>query len=180
VDLAEAVRAVYPDRPFESGGRDPHIWLSPRRAQVMVQKIAEEMAALDPQNKEQYEQNAEHYIKELQSIDQQLAEIFAPFNDRKFFVFHPAFGYLADDYGLLMYSLEQNGKEATPQHLQEMIDLAKAEGARAVFCQAEIDDKQSEAFAAEIGAFSVLLTPLSPDYTDSLLDMAHKITEALR
>jgi zinc transport system substrate-binding protein len=43
VSLQNAVSSVYTDRTFESGERDPHIWLSPKRAVVMVETIAQEM-----------------------------------------------------------------------------------------------------------------------------------------
>ena len=58
VALEDEVAAVYADRTFASGGRDPHIWLSPKRVKVMVEAIAREMSALDPDNEELYEQNA--------------------------------------------------------------------------------------------------------------------------
>ena len=37
----------------------------------------------------------------------------------------PRSDIFADDYGLEMLALEEAGKEATAQHLQEMVDLAK-------------------------------------------------------
>ena len=40
VDLASIVAEQYPDRLFSSGSRDPHIWLSPKRAIVIDDEIA--------------------------------------------------------------------------------------------------------------------------------------------
>jgi len=54
VSLQKEVAAVYPERTFESGERDPHIWLSPKRAKVMVETIAREMGGFDAANKETY------------------------------------------------------------------------------------------------------------------------------
>jgi len=58
VDLASIVAEQYPDRQFASGGRDPHIWLSPKRAVMMVNAIAEKLRELDPDNSTNYEANA--------------------------------------------------------------------------------------------------------------------------
>ena len=73
VALAEAVAAVYPDRTFEAGGRDPHIWLSPKRVVIMIEAIAREMIELDPEHKAVYQSNAESYIAELQALDQNIS-----------------------------------------------------------------------------------------------------------
>jgi zinc transport system substrate-binding protein len=79
-----------------------------------------------------------------------------------------------------MYELEENGKEATPQHLQDMIDLAKAENIKVIFSQAEIDSKQPDAFAEEIGGEKIMLDPLSEDYIANLEHMAKAISGAVQ
>ena len=61
VGIHEAAAKVYPDRTFENGERDPHIWLSPKRVIVMIDRIAEEMSLIDENNRAFYEGNAEKY-----------------------------------------------------------------------------------------------------------------------
>ena len=78
-----------------------------------------------------------------------------------------------------MFSLEEEGKEATPQHLQEMIDLAKSENIKVIFYQSEIDSSQSEAYAEEVNGIATQLEPLSGDYINNLIKMASTISEAL-
>ncbi len=180
IPLAVEIAAVYPDRLFEDGGRDPHIWLSPKRVKLMVSAIAREMSALDPDNAAAYQQNADAYLFLLDELDNHLKTTFENVKIKKFVVFHPAFGYLADDYGLTMYALEEEGKEATARHLQEVIDLAKAENIKAIFYQSEIDSRQSAAFAEEIGGKTVRLEPLSADYINNLKTMADLMAEVLQ
>jgi zinc transport system substrate-binding protein len=180
VDLPTKVAEVYSDREFSSGSRDPHIWLSPKRAKIMVEAIAETMADLDAENAKTYQENAEAFLKELDRVDAEIKETFSGIQNPKFIVFHPAYGYFADDYGLEMYALEEDGKEATPQHLQDMIDLAKAENIKVIFSQAEIDSKQPDAFAEEIGGEKVMLEPLSDDYIANLERMAEVISGAMQ
>ena len=179
VSLADAARAVYPERTFADGERDPHIWLSPKRVIVMIETIAEELSAADPQNRTTYEANAAAYIAELSTVDQELVSILSGVQNRVFVTYHPAFGYLADDYGLEMFSLEEEGREATPQHLQEMIDLAASKNIKVLFYQEEIDSRQSEAYAEEIGGKTIRLAPLSPDYLENLKEMAKTMAEAM-
>ncbi len=180
VSLAEAVKAVYPERQFPSGERDPHIWLSPKRVEVMVETIAAEMSALDPENKTVYENNAKNYIAELKELDQAIKTDLAPVENKKFIVYHPAFGYLADDYGLTMVALEEEGKEATAKQLQTIIDLAKAEQIKVIFYQEEIDSRQSQAFADELGGKTIQLAPLAANYSENLKNMAKTMAEVMK
>ncbi|MBE6033678.1 MAG: ABC transporter substrate-binding protein [Clostridiales bacterium] len=180
VALQDKVSEVYPDRTFESGERDPHIWLSPKRVKVMVQTIAEEMGELDKENKEVYAANAEQYIEQLNQLDKDIEASLKEVKNRKFIVYHPAFGYIAEDYNLQMYALEEEGKESTIQHLQEMIDLAKAENIKVIFYQEEIDSSQSQAFAEEIGGETMKLEPLAADYIENLKKMARTMAEVMQ
>lgn len=180
ISLQEEVASVYDDRKFESGERDPHIWLSPKRVKVMIDVIAREMSELDPANKETYETNAKNYIKQLEQLDQELKETLQGLKNKKFVVYHPAFGYLAEDYGLEMFALEEEGKEATPAHLKDMIDLAKKENIKVIFYQKEIDSSQSKAYAEEVGGKTIQLNPLSEDYINNLRNMAKTMAEVLK
>ena len=178
VSLAEACAAAYEDRLIGSE-RDPHIWLSPKRAVVMVNTIAREMSAFDPENAEAYAANAAAYIEEINAADAEIRAALENLDCKKFIVFHPAFGYLADDYGLEMFALEEEGKEATAAHMQEMIDLAKEENIKVIFYQAEVDSSQSEAFAEELDGVTAQLEPLSGDYVENLKTMANTIAKAM-
>lgn len=177
VKLDEEVRKYYEDLIFENGGRDPHIWLSPKRVEVIVAKIAESLSELKPENKEKYEENANKYIEELENVSSEINEILENKENKKFVVYHPAFAYLADEFGLEMYALEEEGKEATAQSLQEKIDLAKEEGIKYIFYQAEIDSTQARAYAEEIGGQTMMLSPLAENYIENLKEMANLLAK---
>jgi zinc transport system substrate-binding protein len=180
IPLQDKVAEIYQERAFPSGERDPHIWLSPKRVKVIIEAITQEMSVFDPENKEIYQKNAAAYLKQLDELDQQIKRTLQGAESRKFIVYHPAFGYLADDYGLQMYALEEEGKEATIQHLQDMVDLAKAENIKVIFYQDEIDSSQSEAFAEEINGRTVQLAPLAADYIGNLKKMAQTMGETMQ
>lgn len=179
VPLHEAARVEYPERQFESGKRDQHIWLSPKRVQVMVQKIADALSEQYPEQKEMFQENATTYLEDIQAVDQDIQTTLEQMETKKFIVYHPAFGYFADDYGLDMIAIEKDGKDATPQRLQAIIELAKEEDIRVIFYQSEIDSAQSEATAEEIGGKTVQVAPLAPDYVDNLKRMANTFRDAM-
>ena len=179
VDMADEVSKVYGERKFESGDRDPHIWLSPKRAKVMVQIIAKELSTVDPSNEDFYESNAEKYISELDEVDAEIKNSLSSLKEKTFICYHPAFGYVAEDYGLQMIALENEGKEATIEDFQKTIDFAKKEGIKVIFYQAEIDSKQSKTLASEIGGKAEMIEPLSPEYIDNLKIMAETFKKAM-
>jgi zinc transport system substrate-binding protein len=179
VDLAAEIDAAYPDLMIEPGERDPHVWLSPKRAKVMAAAMARELISLDPAGAAEYMANRDVLLGELDRLDQEIRALFSVSKRRVFFVFHPSLGYFADDYGLVMHALEEHGKEATPKHLQALIDLAAAEQVQTVFAQAEIDSRQLDAFATETGSTVKVLDPLPADYLDGMRAMARAIAEAL-
>lgn len=205
VPLADRVGEVYPHRYFEEAhetgmdengnndsgneynradvhrhdGRDPHIWLSPKRVEVMVDVIAEELSQIDIANKAVYERNASEFKSRLNEVDAEIEKTLGKLKNKTFIVFHPAFGYFADDYGLKMVALEEEGKEATPKSLQGKIDMAKEEGIKVIFYQAEIDSRQSRAFAEELGGKAEMLEPLSYDYLNNLKKIAKTFSEVM-
>lgn len=178
VNLAEVVREEYPDRMFDEGERDEHIWLSPKRVKVMVQAMTEELVRLMPENKDAFQKNSQAYVALLDELDQELVDIFAEMSPKIFIVYHPAFGYIAEDYNLEMVALEEEGKESTPQQLQTVVDLAKEHDLKSVFYQQEVDSRQATSFAEEIKGSAVQLSPLSAEYIENMKTMALAIAEA--
>ena len=79
-----------------------------------------------------------------------------------------------------MIALEEEGKEATPQTFKEIVDLAKENDIKVIFYQAEVDSRQSEAFAEEIGGRTEQIAPLAPDYIENLEKMADTFAKVLK
>ena len=171
VSLQEEVEKFYAPREFAPGSRDPHIWLSPRRVKIMIQVITRELSLLDKSNEKSYIENAREYIAKLDKLNTDIILALDDVKTKTFIVYHPSFGYLADDYGLEMIALEEEGKEATVRRLQDVIDLAKDRGIKVIFYQAEIDSRQTAAFAREIGGTARRLEPLASDYLGNMYEM---------
>jgi len=176
VHLEDIVSKAYEDRHFGTT-RDPHIWLSPKRVKVMVSAIAENLTMLKEGNSD-YTANAKGYIEELTQLESDINQLLLPVKSMSFVVFHPAFGYFADDFGLEMYALEEEGHEATPKNLMNLVDFAKEKGIKTIFYQDEIDSAQSTSFAEEIAGISVPLSPLAANYSENLLKMAQTIKDS--
>jgi len=158
---------------------DPHVWLNPRLVQVQVRHLATALAELDPPHAATYQTRCDSFVAELAALDRQLATLLAPVAGRDLFVFHPAFGYLTDAYGLHQVAIEQGGLDPSPRHLAEVLTRVREQGARVVFVQPQFSLGSARAIAQTAGVELIVLDPLARDYVANLRQMALTIREAL-
>ena len=163
----------------EGGAKDPHVWLSPRLVKIQAKNISEALVAADPAGKEDYTNGLDAFLKELDEVDAELSEVLASYKGDSFFVFHPAFGYFGDDYGLEQVAIELGGKEPAPSVLEGIIEKAKQENVKIIFVQPEFSKSSAQAIAEAIGGSVVMLAPLNPDYISNLKLIAAEIGKAL-
>ena len=74
------------------GGVDPHIWMSPLNAKIMVQNICSGLLMVDPDNRSYYEQNRDAYLVKLTELDRYVRDSLSGVTNRRFMAYHPAFG----------------------------------------------------------------------------------------
>ncbi len=180
IDVQNEVARSYAPRFFAPDDQDPHIWLSPKRAILMVQLTARELSLLDPENRELYAANSQRYVGQIEAAEREARELLSPMANRTFIVYHPAFGYFAEDYNLTMVALEEEGKEADPRRMREVIDMAREKGIKIIFYQEDIDGRQSRTFAEELGGRAEKISPMATNYVDNIRRMARSFAEGLK
>ncbi len=167
-DLNSEMKVIDSSEGVEIYKGDPHIWLSPRLVKIQVENIYLVLAEIDSENKDFYEQNKNEYLAELDDLDIELKNAFSEMQGKKILVFHPAFGYLARDYGFEQIAIEIEGKEPSAENLANIIDMAKKENIRTIFVQKQFSQKSAESIARQIGGNVVPLDPLAEDYIENL------------
>jgi zinc transport system substrate-binding protein len=178
-DRDEPTPAPPPGRGAHAGQSDPHTWLSPRNARIEAANVCRALAAADPKHAAAYQENLAALDRDLEALDAELARTLAPLKGKTLLVYHPAFGYFADAYGLRQAPVEIEGKEPTARQLAALVDRARADGVRVIFVQPQFSARSAEAVAQAIGGAVVPLDDLSRDYLANLRDMAAKIRTAL-
>lgn len=168
------------DHSHDVGGKDPHIWMSPKRVQIMVDSIKDELINIDPDHKTAYETNASAYLEELKALDQAILKKTESLTNRSFVVYHPSLGYFADDYDLKMVTIESDGKKATVDQLAQVIDFAKDNDIKAILYQNEFDPTQAQTVANEIGGKAMQIDPLAYEYLDQMTKLAKLMEEILK
>lgn len=158
---------------------DPHIWLSPKLAKKQAKTIFETMVLIDPKSKEEYAANYKLFIHDMDTLDLNIKKALAPLKGEKIFVFHPAYGYFTDAYGLRQVAVEIEGKEPKGKAFVQFIKMAKKDNIKNIFVQPQFSTKSAMAIAHAIGGTVVYLNPLAKDYIRNMEDMAMKIKNAI-
>jgi zinc transport system substrate-binding protein len=163
------------------GVKDPHIWLSPRFVKFQARNILNGLLRIDPARGASYEMNYKSFISEIHALDAEIKGIFAGKEGRKvFMVFHPAWGYFAQDYGLEQIAVEMEGKEPGPAEMEELIRHARKEGIKVIFVQPEFSTKSAETIAKAIEGELVFANSLALDWADNLKKVAAEFEAALK
>ncbi|RZN36297.1 MAG: zinc ABC transporter substrate-binding protein [Methanosarcinales archaeon] len=142
---------------------DPHIWLSPALVRLQVEHIAGSLIEIDPDNKDYYIRNKESYLKDLNDLDADIRKNLSGIHNRKFMIFHPAWGYFAREYRLEQIPIEVEGKEPSAADLARLVDTAKANNITIVFAAPQFNPESARVIAEEIGGTVISIDPLAED-----------------
>ncbi len=137
----------------DHSGTDPHAWLDPANGRAWLGLIASELGRLDPDNAAAYTANAEAAVARIAALEADLATQLSPAKDQPFVVFHDAYGYFVDHFGLTVAGTIALGDAAAPgaARLAELRQTIGTDGALCIFPEAQHDPKMVEQMASETG-----------------------------
>lgn len=84
----------------EHGAIDTHLWLSPDNAVQIIHAVAEMLSKLDSVNAKQYQANATALDERVKRMSGSLQQKLAPVQDKPYIVFHDAYHYFEQAFGL--------------------------------------------------------------------------------
>lgn len=171
---------------------NPHLWMDPENAKVYVAKIRDALIAVDPSHAAQYRANARAYQTKLEALNAWIGhqiQTISP-NQRYMIVFHNAWQYYNDRYGLTTLGfIEANpGQDPNPQQVAHLVDLARSHHVRAIFSEPEYSKKLVEQIASGAGVHvvtdlyddSIGTNPRVGDYISMLTYDTNVIVGALK
>lgn len=158
---------------------DPHIWLSPADFRIMARNVASALEQAFPDFNQIVNGNLAALDTEVDSAAAQIGGILASKRGHSFVVFHPAWGYFADEFGLKQIAIEREGKEADSRTLAEVLKEAREKNVRVVFVEPEFSRESADLVAGELGAKVQVLRPNARNWTSNLLDTAKIMAESL-
>ena len=166
------------DHGHDHGDVDPHVWTSPARVKIMGARIRDALADLAPEYAADFAANYDRFAADLDALDTEIRARLAGVENRRFMVYHPAWGYFAEDYDLDQVAIEREGKEPGARALTAMIEQARREGIRVIFVQPQLNPSSAEQVARSIGGQVAVIDPLSGDYFENLRRVADLVAGA--
>jgi zinc transport system substrate-binding protein len=138
------------DHDHRPGTLDAHLWLSPVNARVIADKMAADLSTADPANAERYQSNAKAFDERLDALDQRLKKRLASVEGKPYFVFHEAFDYFEEAYGLKHAGVFSVAAEVQPgaQHVAAMRKRLQEVGKTCVFSEPPLRPRLAETLVA--------------------------------
>jgi zinc transport system substrate-binding protein len=164
--LDDSQAAGHEDGEEHAHGRfDLHLWLDPRNAQAMVDAIVAALSATDPDNAASYQSNGDRLRGELQQLDASVRTRLQPVRDRPFVVFHDAYHYIEDRYGLnALGSISVDpGRRPGARRLGEIQERLEELDAACVFAEPQFEPTLVDTVIEGTSARKGVLDPLGAD-----------------
>lgn len=141
---------------------DPHVWLSPKRAIIMVESIRDQLSTNFPDKKDTFEKNAKQYIEKLEQLDKKYTAELSNAKQKSFVTQHAAFAYLALDYNLKQVPIAglSPDKEPTAARLAELTKYIKDNSIKYIYFEENASSTVANTLAKETGVKLDVLNPL--------------------
>ena len=163
---------------------DMHFWLDPMNAKVFVREIEAALAEADPDNASAYEANASSVSARLDALIEETQAAIAPARGKGFIVFHDAYHYYENRFGISASGSITVSPEALPgaQRIAEIRSRVEELGATCVFAEPQFEPSLVAVVTEGTGARAGVLDPLGADLEDGpelYFDLIRGITTSL-
>jgi zinc transport system substrate-binding protein len=150
------------DRHEPPGDYNPHVWLDPANARRIIEIAAAALSEADPGNAAAYAENGARLRRELEALDQELADMLAPVRSAPYVVLHDAYPYLERRYGLNAVGAVSLNPEVPPgaRRLVELRRRIAGLGAVCLFAEPQFRPALLESLIRDTGARAGVLDPL--------------------
>ena len=140
---------------------DPHVWLDPQRARLIVKAIGEELARTDSAHATAYRRRASDVDASLEALDKEVEQATTALKNRSFVTFHPSFGYFAERYKLTIAGVVEPvpGTAPPPEYTTALVASLSAKPAP-IFREPQSDAAPAQAIATNVHAALGVLDPV--------------------
>lgn len=176
------------DHDHAHGEHDLHFWLDPLNAKVMLGEIEQRLSAADPQNAQAYKENAQAYAAKLDALVGEVDAALAPVRDRPVIVFHDAYQYFEQRFGVNVVGSITVNPEIAPgaQRVSEIKARIAELDAACIFSEPQFEPRLVGVVAEGTKARTGVLDPLGAEledgpqlYLDLIRNMATSFTTCL-
>lgn len=149
----------------EHADLDPHVWLDPRRARVLVKRIATVLGEIDPGNRAVYQRNSAALQDRLEQLEREIDALLEPVRTTPYIVFHDAYQYFEQRFGTNAVGSLTLGPEQSPgaRRISEIRARIIDRGARCVFREPQFEPALIATLLDDTEARGGVLDPLGAE-----------------
>lgn len=152
---------------------DRHIWLSPKRVKDQALLIAAKLQQLFPEKEALFSENLAALLNELDALDDEIQKALDRAKSRTFLVSHPAFAYFCEDYGFQQLSIEHEGQEPRPKHLETILAQAEEAAVKVALTLPEHNNRGTLLISEKLAIPTESIDPYSPAYFSMMRSLTH-------
>ena len=166
----DQILSAYPDLPIieaaadvtgapeDDGEVNGHVWTNPDDYILEIRQVSDRLSELDPDHAQQYAQNAENYIAQIEQLKNDYAEQIASVQGMTVLVVDetlPSFcDFLGVNYEMVETDHEQSALSAGD--IADTIDWMNDNGVTVIFMSADTDAGLADSVAAETGGHEMV------------------------
>ncbi|MEJ5021397.1 zinc ABC transporter substrate-binding protein ZnuA [Ochrobactrum vermis] len=147
---------------------DLHFWLDPQNGKVLAADIAKTLSESDPEHAAQYGKNAKDYGEKIDALTKAVASELEPVKDKPFIVFHDAYQYFENRFGVKAAGSITVSPEKAPgaARIKEIHEKIKSLGATCVFSEPQFEPRLVNTVIERTDAKTGILDPLGAELKD--------------
>ena len=178
LNTSKGIKLIPNSAENESTTMDPHDYVDPKNAKIMVNNIYQGLVQIDPADKDYYQKNRDSYLQQLDDLDKNTTKLLKGKQGTYILIYHPAFGYYAKDYNLTQVGAMINDEEPSPQRIAMMVNIAKQNNITVIYTEPQYDPKFMQSIASQIGAQVLNVNDLDEHYIKNMEDIATEFSKA--
>ena len=165
------------------GEFDPHIWLDPMNAKVILKEMAEHMIENDPKNASVYKSNLKKATKD---IDKLIKNVKSDLNkDFKSIVFHDAYQYFEKRFDVNILGAFTVNTDVLPgaEQLSEIREIIEHDKVSCIFSEPQFNPDIINAVAKDMNIQTGILDPLGATLSpgkDLYFDLIKNISKSFK
>ena len=142
------------------GGHDPHVWLDPMNAKVIVKEIEKQLIKLDPDNSSKYKANSKKAQTELDNLTKNIKRDLK--GNLRFVVFHDAYQYFENRFGIKVLGALTVNPDVLPgaEQLSEIREVIEHEKVNCLFSEPQFNPAIIKSIAKDTKIKTGVLDPL--------------------
>ena len=149
------------------GEHDPHVWLDPMNAKVIIKEIENQLVKLDPENSSKYKANSKKAQSELDNLTKNIKKDLK--GNLRFVVFHDAYQYFENRFGIKVLGALTVNPDVLPgaEQLSEIREIIEHEKVNCLFSEPQFNPAIIKSIAKDTKIKTGVLDPLGASLNKS-------------